>query len=314
MDLVIYYDKEAAGNPYFKYIYESIFERFKKEYPQHNVTLEYPDYNVIGYCPSCPGGISNLQIINPVNNKTILMSFWDRGMDPLSGGLGWEKYNIVQYIGGLGMYKNPEQIKQDYGITHIPFQYPLGVPNSYDYIDELRTPYDPEQKIRKAVFIGAVYGIRLELEKYFKGHPLIDWYDQNAGLGGRDYFNKLKDYRISLSLNGNGEFCLRDLESMGLNIPVFRSDMMSQLHNPLIPDEHYFKCSEACSQAWFAFNNIGAKDLAEQFISTIESNIDNYDKLKSVADKGFEYFDKYSRPDYIIDLFFNLVQVDELRS
>ena len=44
-------------------------------------------------------------------------------------------------------------------------------------------------------------------------------------------------------------------------------------------------------------NNKNKYTLAE-----LEENIDNYDKLKSVADKGFEYFDKYSRPDYIIDL------------
>jgi len=313
MDLIVYYDKAAAGNPYFKYIYESLYNRLQSTYPEHNFILEHPDYKQIGNCNSCPGGVSNFQIINPINNKTILMSFWDRGMDALSGALGWEKYNIVQYIGGLGMFKNSQQIKEEYGIEHNNYQYPLGVPNSYNYIDELWTPYNPAKKIRKAVFIGSVYGIRVELEKLFKNHPLIEWIDSSHNYTGREYFNKLKDYRISLSINGNGELALRDFESMGLNIPVFRSEMITQFHHPLIPNIHYKKSTESCDRAWFAYSNIDIKDLANQFIYSIEKNIDNYDELKYIADNGNMYFQNYCKPNYIIELFFKLLKIDELK-
>jgi len=308
MNLTFFFDEKAAGNPYFHYIYHSIYNRFITLYPEFNIKHKQPD----SWYQSAPGGMSNFQIINDDNNKTIVMSFWDRGMDVFQKGLGWEEYQIVQYIGGLGLYLNSEQIKETYSIDHIPYQYPLGVPHSYDYVDEFRVDYNPESKIRKAVFIGQVYGVRKELEPWFKNHPLIDWFDGTAGIGGRDYYNKLKDYRIALSLNGTGEFCLRDLEAMGLNIPVVRSEILTPFYNPLIPDYHYIKASEPCDQACYVYRNIPTNILAEQFIYQIEKNIDDFDNLTKIANNGYEYFDKYSRPDYIIDLFFKLVKVNNL--
>jgi hypothetical protein len=308
MNLTFLFDWEAAGNPYFKYIYHSIFNNFKELYPQHSVKHSQP----LGYYQSGPGGMSNFQIINDDNNKTIVMSFWDRGMDVFQMGLGWEQYNIVQYIGGLGLNLNSKQIKEIYNINHVPYQYPLGVPKSYDYVDEFRTDYDPTKKIRKAVFIGAVYGIRKKLEVFFKNHPLIDWFDSNAGIGGRDYYEKLKNYRIALSLNGNGEFCLRDLEAMGLRIPVVRSELLTPFYIPLVPDYHYIKASEPCKDACYIYANISVKDLAEQFIHQIEKNIDNFDTLNYIASNGYDYFDNYSRPDYIINLFFKLANFNSL--
>lgn len=311
MNLTLLFDKDAAGNPYFYEIYHGIANRFKNEYSNHNVEIRYTNDKERG-CFSCPGGSSNFQIINPDNNKTILMSFWDRGMDPLCGALGWENYKIVQYIGGLGMYKTSEEIKKDHNIDHYPYQYPLGVRNSYQYIDELRAPYDPEKKVRKAVFIGAIYGTRNEFYPFFKNHPLIDIFTNADVYHGRDYFNKLKDYRMCLSMNGNGELALRDFESMGLNIPVVRSKMLTQFHNPWIPNHHYFASTEPCTEAFFVYRGVKIKDLAEQFISCIESNIDNFDKLKTIADNGYNYFNSYCRTNYIIDLFFKLVKVNDL--
>jgi len=306
MNITCLFDWEAAGNPYFKYIYHTIFNNIRDKHPTFNITHTQP--STLGQ--GIPGGMSNFQIINSDNKKSILMSFWDRGMDVF--GPGWENYEITQYIGGLGMYLNPEEIKKKYGIVHYPFQYPLGVSSSYDYVDEFRTKYNPEEKIRKAVFIGAVYGTRKELEEFFIKHPLIDWFDSSSGIGGRDYYNKLKDYRIAISLNGNGELCLRDLEAMGLNLPVIRSEMLTQFHNPLIPDYHYIKVSEPCSEACFIYRGYPMKNLAENFIYHIEKNIDDFDNLIRIANNGYNYFNEYSRPDYIIDLFFKLANFDSI--
>ena len=168
MNLTFYFDKEGAGNPYFKYIYNTIFDRFSEMYPGHNLKHRQPE----GMYQSAPGGMSNFQIINDDNNRTILMSFWDRGMEGLDKSLGWDKYDMVQYIGGLGMRMNSEQIKSEFNIDHVNFQYPMGVPNSYDNAEAIRELYIPETKKRKAIFIGALYGTRIPLFEILSKHPL----------------------------------------------------------------------------------------------------------------------------------------------
>jgi len=313
MNLKFYFDYEAAGNPYFREIYHGIFNRFKLEHPEYNIVYEQPDYQKIGISWGSPGGMSNFQIINEDNNKTIVVSFWDRGMELLIPELGWAKYKIVQYIGGLGMSKTSEQIKKDYDTEHCPYQYPLGVPNSYNYIDELRAPYDPEKKIRKAIFIGSLHGTRSEFYSFLKNHELIEMYSNDSGYYKKDYFNKIKNYRISLSFNGYGELAMRDFESMGLNIPVIRSKMSTQFYNKFIPDHHYISSTEPCSEASCSYRGTKIKDLADQIVYCIENNIDNFGRLKTIADNGYDYFNSYSRTNYITDLFFKIVKLDLLK-
>jgi hypothetical protein len=308
MNLTFYYDANGAGNPYFKYIYNSIFERFVRENPQHSITQRQPD----SMYQSSPGGMSNFQITNSDNNKTILMSFWDRGMDAFEKGLGWGEYEMVQYIGGLGIPLSDKEIKDTYGIDHCSFQYPLGVPNSYDYIEQTRAAYEPDQKINKAIFVGAIYGTRTPLQEILNKHPMFEVLDNSHGYTGLDYFQKINQYRVSLSFNGNGEFCLRDLESMGLGIPCLRSELLSQFHNPLIPNEHYIRATDPCSRAWFTYSTMDIKEVADQYIDSLEKYMNNYEELIKISQKSSQYFDMYCRPDYIINLFFNLVNINAL--
>jgi hypothetical protein len=314
MNLSFYFDEAGASNPYFKYIYNTLFIKFKEKYPEHNITHNQPDYRNMEHCPSCPGGYSHFQLINTDNNKSIVMSFWDRGMDILNPVLGWDKYDIVQYIGGLGMTLSSEEIKEKYGIHHDRYQYPLGVPNSYDYINEFSIPYNAENKIRKAVFIGSVYGTRTEIISHMDKHPLIEIFSQDKGYTSRLYFEKLKDYRMSMSFNGNGELCLRDLESMGLGIPLVRTGTHTQFSNPIIPDYHYIKTGPACDNACFTYFNSNPKEIAEQFIDAIEKNIDDYDRLNNLSQRGLDYFKAFCNPDYIIDLYFKLIKLDKINN
>lgn len=313
MKLIAYYDEEAGNNPYFIYIYDSIFKKLKAKYPEYNIEHVHPIMKIEDHCLGCPGGGSHYQIINPDNNKTILMSLWDRGMDVFLNGLGWEKYDIVQYIGGLGMKLSSKQIKEQYNIEHFPYQYPLGMPNAYDYIEDCKKEYVPEQKIKKAIFIGSIYGARKVLYDMTKNHPLIEIIDTEASYyRGKEYYEKISQYAIALSLNGNGELCMRDLESMGLNIPMVRSELLTQFYNPLIPNVHYIKASEPCDNACCDFLNINHHTLAEQFVDTIETSINDYDKLRYISNNGSQYYENYCKPDYLVNLFLELLDINKL--
>lgn len=308
LHLDILFDWEAAGNPFFYKIYHNIYKTLRLQ-KGLKVTHIQPDYSD-GACMSCPGGRSNFQIINPLNNKSILMSFWDRGMDVFQAGLGWEKYDIKQYIGGIGMHKTSRQIMEDYGIRHEPFQYPLGVAGSDEMIDIAKAKNLPKKE--KAVFIGQIYGTREELVNHFSKTGFIDVFDPSAGFVGQSYYDKMSEYGLIISLNGNGEFCMRDLEGFGLGVPVVRSMLKTRFHNQLVPNVHYLVGSAACPDAWHSYKTMDIKNVAESFIRTIEGAFYDPNKLNYVGNMGEIYYRNYANPAYISNLFIDLIDINEL--
>jgi hypothetical protein len=305
--IICLFDKDCS-NVYYKYIFNSIYEKLKIKYSDCEINHEQPENST--FDNGAPGYMCNFQIINPENNKTIVMSFSDRGDRLFEPNLGWGKYKKMQYIGGLGMYLTSNQIREIYDVEHIPFQYPLGYPDSYDYINEFRREYDPEKFIRKAVYIGSIYDSRIAVTNYMKNHPLVEIIDKIYT--PRDYFEKMKDYRIGLSFNGNGEACLRDFEIMGLGIPLMRAELKTQFYNKLIPDYHYIKSWEPDEQAWYGFRGVDFKKMADNHIYLIEKYIDDYDTLKEFSNRGLQYFESYCYPDYMVDLFLKLIKLDAL--
>ncbi len=306
------FDENGAGNPFFKKIYHGIFNKLKETYIEYEFVHIQPKYHVLDISPSSVGGISNFQLINPKNNKTILMSFWDRGMDPLFIiGAGWENYKIKQYIGGLGMYMNSEEILIKYNVEHTPFQYPLGVINSDVYINKHTKTYDPQKKIKKAIFIGAMYGTRKSVCDILKKHPLFEIHDNQQVYHGYEYFKKLSDYRIGISMNGNGEFCLRDLEIMGLNLPLFRPKLKTQFHNKLTPNYHYVSVSEPSINAHDNFN-VSFEEIAQNYIDYVEKHINDYEYLKYISENGNNYFVNYTNTNYIVDLYIKLAKINKI--
>ena len=313
MKLICMFGAEAGRNPYFKEIYWGIFNLLKEIYPDIEFTHQETEPPIgIEWCFPCPGGISQFQIVNPIDNRSILISFWDRGMEVFIDGLGWEKYDLKQYIGGLGMEKTSHEILKEYHVEHLPFQYPLGVPYSDKWIEEFTKDYNPEKKIRKAVFIGGKHGTRHELFPLLEKHPLIELYPSTAGYGGRDYFKKLSEYAISLSFNGAGEFTLRDIESMGLNIPVVRSKFKTEFHAPLIPGIHYIEGSESCPQARDTYRGIPMKDIAEQFVNAIEVVINDDEILTRVSNNGRKYYLTHCNTDHITKLALRLINLNKI--
>lgn len=306
------FDEDGANNPFFKKIFHGIFNSLKENFINFDFIHIQPDYFKNDISFASVGGRSNFQIINPQNNKTILMSFWDRGMEPLFvTDAGWEKYKIEQYIGGLGMYMDSEEILKKYNVEHTPFQYPLGTMNSDIYIEKYTKKYNAENKISKAVFIGMLYGARKTICDILKTHPLFDIYDNQQVYHGEEYFKKLSNYRIGISLNGNGEFCLRDLEIMGLNLPLLRSRLKTNFYNKLIPNYHYISISEPSISARDDFE-ISYKEIAENYIDYVEKNIDNYDFLKTISENGNAYFKDYANTDYMINLYLKLLKINKI--
>ena len=74
---------------------------------------------------------STMKIINKENNKTTVLSFWDRTVDIVDAqGLGWDTLNVVHIIGGLGVFMTPEEIQEKYNIPNKTVQHTLRYFNS----------------------------------------------------------------------------------------------------------------------------------------------------------------------------------------
>ena len=317
MHLVFEYPFDGGGNKGFEYIFNSIYNDIKLHYPidvplvsrVNTVDPNNPCQHPGGRC-----GISTMKITNKENNKTTVLSFWDRTIELTYGpGIGWEAFDIVHIIGGLGVPLTPEEIYNQHGIKFSPFLYPLEFLSSYKYIEQYRKPYILEEKIKKACFIGWVYDSRKQVTDILQQHPLFEIIDTSAGLRGESYYDKMSQYALTLSLNGNGEWCLRDVESMGLGIPTVRAEMKTPFYKGLTPGVNYVKGMEASENAFMVFPGVSFEEVAQSYITAVENVIDNKELLTSISQNNIDYYDKYLLPNKIVDEFFNVFDLEILK-
>jgi len=116
---------------------------------------------------------------------------------------------------------------------------------------------------------------------------------------------------MTLSLNGFAEACYRDWESMGVGVPIVRSEFYSQYDSPIIPNFHYIVGSDPTINGETVYKK-SFQEIADQFVHAVESNIDNEDLLNEISKNGKEYFINNLTCDKIVDKFFKLVDLNLL--
>jgi hypothetical protein len=314
MNLIFEYSFDGGGNQGFGYVFNNIYNKLDTYYPEVNKS-KVSVYDVYPGCQSPGGrcGISSLKIINPDNKKTTVLSFWDRAMEITTGHLEWDSLNIVHLIGGLGIHESPEAILQRTGIKFSPFLYALEFLRSYDFIEKYRTPYNYNEKIKKACFIGWIYDSRKQITDILEQHPLFDIFGHEHNFRGEKYYEVLSQYALALSLNGNGEWCLRDVEAMGLGIPLVRAELKTPFHKELIPGINYIKGNEASINASLVFPGIPFEQSAANYIKAVEDAINNEELLTSISRNNIEYYQQYLLLDKIVESFFDIFDLELLK-
>jgi hypothetical protein len=109
------------------------------------------------------------------------------------------------------------------------------------------------------------------------------------------YAEEMADHRIALSLPGNGDFCHRDVEALGIGACLLRPRLRNQCHEELREDFHYVSVDTDTLKDSPA---VVAARIAERY----ESVIDAPDLLASVARNGAEWYDRNVRFPACIDL------------
>lgn len=305
---------EFGGPNYgFQQTYQYIYNHIDVIYPEVEKSHIEKGF---GHCEHQGGrcSISNMIIRNPDTQKAVILSFWDRGLEVVQANQwphAWgTEFKVVHVIGGLGI--DPQKLS-NYDVKFTPFLYPLELESRYRHVENVRVPYVFEQKQKKVCFIGSIYGTRKTILEHMTKHPMVDAYDHSAGYINQAYFEKMNEYALTLSLNGNGEWCMRDFESMGLGIPVIRCEAVSPLYAPLVPDVDYVRGADPALDAWMIFPWNHEQRIAEQFIDRIECIMKEPETLTKMSARNVSYFDENVYPEKIGKKFFDIFDLNELR-
>jgi hypothetical protein len=290
-----------------------VYEKLVTLYP--DVTFSKLNLNELYPICADPGarcGSSSMNIINLDNNKTVVLSFWDRSMEIVHKEM-WPELDVTHLIGGLGMYETPEEIKNKRGIDYTPFLYPMEFEHSYNYIEQIREPYQYDKKIKKACFIGWLYHDRETVANILNKHPLFEIYGIHDGYRGLNYYEKMNSHVLTISFNGNGEWCIRDVESIGLGIPIVRSQLKTQFYGGFEPNVDYIKGSVSSDNASFSYSGYNPKEIAEQYIETVENVINNEELLTNISKRNVEYYNNNLKIEKIIDKFFTVFDINKIK-
>ena len=312
MKLLVTYPE--TSNDGFNYIYDRITKRLQQKYPE--LSIERYDsteliHNILVYSY---GGGSCYPIVNLDNNKCSILSFADHTGVHLYAGHGFDHLKIVEIFGCMRWddeVHTPEEISAKHNISYRAFQRPAAFGDAHEYSEKNRIPYDPTKRIRKAVYAGSQLPERINIFEYLRKHPLF--HIHGGYIPRYDYYNMMNEYAMFVSLNGVGEVTDKDYDVMRMGSVLLRSDLKTTLYKPLIPDFHFLKGSVASPRAAAYYNPYTFKEIAEQFIDTVEKTMYDDDLLTEIAINGHNYYLENCQYDILVDRFIDMFDPEILR-
>jgi hypothetical protein len=145
---------------------------------------------------------------------------------------------------------------------------------------------------------------------YYKGEtpnrPFLNHIDKDlitdfSCIPGDMYMNELINHKIALSIDGVGEFCYRDVELMGLGVPMIRYEYISQMKSPLIPNHHYISLERPDDLEYY---RLGEKPHADALINRYNEVVNNEEFLEYISSNARQYYiDNFEYKNLIIKTF-----------
>ena len=179
---------------------------------------------------------------------------------------------------------------------------------NHDGIQEYRAGIELN---RKLYFRGTVYGGRecvLILARTYSNE--FDF--KGARLPFEQFISELASYKMVLSLGMNigGDICFKDIELLGLGIPLFRPKLRVEQHDPLIPNYHYISVDTELDPIYLV--PLSQAQTAEDMIQRYREVVDDDDFLKEVARNGKEWYDRNIKYPNIVDNLIKLIDIENL--
>lgn len=120
------------------------------------------------------------------------------------------------------------------------------------------------------------------------------------------YFNEIINYKVGLSIDGVGEFCYRDVELMGMGIPMIRFEFTSQMKSPLIPNYHYISIDRPNDLKLY---RNAEKHHVEKIIKRYKEVIDDNDFLEYIGKNARQYYENNFKYNNLIIKTFELLEL-----
>lgn len=304
MKFIIRHLFRDLGKYYVTRFFDRIYKDILNIYPQHSfdiVNNEQYENNGYGGTYSC----MNMSIINPENDKYILISFFDNWKYLFMQHMGWRPDKMKQwfYSGGFNYsdyfyfkvsQKNNIDLNLPYNIDQIYNSFFYG-PYYTDYDSEVDIIYNDDQlrnSDNKLIFRGYMWDFRKEMTNALRDTSIIitDKNINNNGLNYLEYMKDLKKYRCALSLPGGTEVCNRDIECFSIGVPVIRPTLSVQYPDPLIPNYHYISCYDSCKYWNGNPSYLSYKDFQESLQDCWSRVRDDFEYLEFVAKNAREWY------------------------
>lgn len=256
MKLIIRHLFRDLGNFYVTNFFSSLYNKIVSQYPEHSFDIENDssyENNGYGSIYSC----MHLSIINPQNNKYIVVSFFDNWRYLFMKHLGWKPELMTQifYCGGFN-YLEYFYWKQ-YNLNNSDVYLPSDIENKYysffygtyniNY-EETETILYNNRNLTNAIpslcFRGHLWDFRKSLidKLNLQDIIIVDKNTDNNNLNYSEYLTDLSQYKAALSLPGGTEICNRDIECFSIGVPVIRPLLTVNYPDPLLPNYHYIPC------------------------------------------------------------------------
>jgi hypothetical protein len=270
----------------------------------------------------------NFSIVNPINKKYILISFFDNWKYHFMSHLGWDAENMVQffYPGGfnyLDYYtfkhqsKNNPDLKFPNNIenTYKQFFYGPYFDCCYDFMDELYETNKISMKEKKLFFRGWMWDFRKKMTDNLNNEEIviIDKNTDNQNMEYSTYLSDLSKYKVSLSLPGGNEMCNRDIECFGIGIPVIRPNLNISYPDPLIPNYHYISCYHSCDYTIDGHPKyISYDDFKSNLIKVWNFVKNNDEYLSFISKNAKEWFDRNCKLETNLQYILNKIELNKL--
>ncbi len=266
----------------FNGFYNELIKKYK------NVNFNYVNSGYLYNGNPCSYYSPHIMVIkNKDNGKYIIISYWDRAEELSYDTHGWDDSKRVQLVTSAGVHTN---------IEHTPFSY-ICYSKLFDELHKTSIPISKKQN-NELIFRGFLYGSRYSLSQTNK----IKITDEKL-MPETVYFDELNNNKISLSLNGAGEICNRDLEILSSRSVLFRPKLKQKFYNELIPDYHYLT---------FELSN-DPYEQADLIINKFNEVKDDIKFLKSISDNGYKWFKQNGTIDANVKILKKVVNINLLK-
>ena len=316
-------NNEFYVTSFFKKFYESL----KTKYPEINFSTK----NETSFGKYGQGGIyscMNFSIVNPINKKYVLISFFDNWKYHFMSHLGWEANKMVQffYPGGFNFYdyftfkdtsKNNSDLQFPKNMDDIftPFYYGPYFDCCYEEINNIYRQNLNKEKINKLYFRGWMWDFRKEMVSKINQEDIliIDKNKNNQTLNYLEFLEDSSKYSAVLSLPGGNEMCNRDIECFGIGVPVIRPAVNVKYKDPLIPNYHYISCYDFCDYSIDGNPKyISNEDFQKNLIKKWNSVKNNKEYLDFVSKNARSWFEKNCRVDKNITCVLEQLNLEKL--